>query len=116
MSDEKNPSGQRQQHRAWGAPRDVPKDSGVGQQIQHLQSFVNGEEGGPDFARGWLAGRRSSLGAGERLRAPLQRIFDDVFYVLEEYVIDPDLRDDDDMSDDALLAHISSAAERMDRL
>jgi len=81
-----------------------------------MLTFASGDEAGPEFARGWLAGRRAALGAGERVRAPFQRILDDVFYVLEDYVIDPELRDDDDMSDDDLLTHVRAAVERMERL
>ena len=102
--------------RAWGSPAETPERSGAGKQIQHMRVLVDGRESGPDFARGWLAARRASLAAGERLRAPLQRILDDVFYVLEEYVIDPDLRDDEDMSDDELSAQVRAAVERLERL
>ncbi len=104
------------QVRAWGKPKDVPDESGVGLQIRHMLTFARREEAGPDFARGWLAGRRAALDAGERVRAPLQRILDDVFDVLEDYVIDPNLRDDDDMSDDELSTYVRAALDRMERL
>lgn len=81
-----------------------------------MRSYADGAEDGPEFARNWLSGRRAALAAGERVRAPFQRVLDDVFYTLEEYVIDPDLRDEDDMTDDELLRHVRAAVQQLDEL
>lgn len=113
MSAAKDASSAPRQPRAWATPDEVPEKSGVGEQIRHMRVFVAGHESGAEFARGWLAGRRSALAGGERIRAPFERILDDVFYVLEEYVIDPDLRDPDDMSDVELADQIRSAVQRL---
>lgn len=102
--------------RAWAAPRDVPAGSGIGALLAYMQRFVAGDEGAPEFAKGWLAGRRQALAAGERLRQPFERILDDLFYVLDEYVIDPKLRDSEDMTDDELLAHVRDAWNRLGEL
>lgn len=105
-----------QRPRAWATPREVPDGSGVGTQVRHMRLFADGAESGPVFAKGWLSGRRSALDAGERTRASFERILDDVFYILEEYVIDPELRDAGDMTDEALRERVRAAVLRLEEL
>ena len=78
-----------------------------------MEEFAAGGEDGPTFARGWLAGRRRALADGERLRATFERVLDEVFYSLDEYAIDPALRDESDVSDEALLTCVREALARL---
>ncbi|SRR6266496_1325894 len=61
------------------------------------------------FAKDWLAARRRALGASERVRGELERALDQVFYALDDYVIDPGLRDSGDMSDEELTSRVRAA-------
>lgn len=67
-----------------------------------MHSFVAGDCTGADFARGWLDARRLSQNNGERLREPLVTTFDRVFSLLEDYSIDPALKEPEDLSDEEL--------------
>lgn len=89
-------------HFAWARARDVPAGTDAARQVRLLRDFTTGSIGGADFARGWPAARRASQDNGERLRDPLLTAFDQVFSLLEDYSIDPDLKDPDDLSDQEL--------------
>jgi len=52
----------------------------------------------------------------ERVRERFDRIITDVFYVLDDYVIDPDLREQGDMDDEELTAKVRVALEKLDSL
>lgn len=107
----------RRHARAWHRPSEIPSDTGTGQQIASMRGLVDGSLSGAEFARAWLTGRRTALTRGERLRAPLARILDDVFFILEdEYAIDPLLRGPDDLSDEALVSRIRSALDALNEL
>ena len=99
--------------RAWSAPSEVEPDTGVATQLQLMSRLVAGDVSGPDFARGWLAARRQVLDSGERVREGFQRILDDVFYLLDDYVIDPALRGPDDITDEELTDNVRDALGRL---
>lgn len=68
------------------------------------------------FATLWLAARRTSLERGERVGEKLSRIFNIVFYALDDYPIDPSLREEGDVSDAELLACVVEALQAADSL
>jgi hypothetical protein len=81
-----------------------------------MRDLVSGKIAGPDFARAWLSARRRVLDAGERVRERFDRILTDVFYLLDDYVIDPTLRDSGDMTDEELVARVRVALNDLDSL
>lgn len=95
--------------RAWARPDDVDPASHVAEQLRLIDALINGSMPGPDFARAWLAARRESLNAGERLREPFDRALNQVFYAIEDYVIDPELREPEDMTDADLVDRVNTA-------
>lgn len=99
-------------HIAWSRARDIPAGTSAARQVSLMQAFTTGSIGGADFARGWLDARRASRNNGERLRDPLLTAFDQTFSLLEDYSIDPDLRDPDDLSDQELMEAVRETMER----
>nr|WP_237526295.1 colicin immunity domain-containing protein [Streptomyces sp. SID4913] len=89
-------------HIAWAHARDVPDGTATSQQVCLVRDFTAGAIGGADFARGWLNARRAAQESGERLREPLLSAFQQVFLLLEDYSIDPALKDPTDLSDEQL--------------
>lgn len=89
-------------HIAWAHARNVPGGTATSQQVRLVRGFTAGAIGGADFARGWLNGRRAAQESGERLREPLLSAFQQVFLLLEDYSIDPALKDPADLSDEEL--------------
>ncbi|MER5731428.1 hypothetical protein ABT084_24365 [Streptomyces sp. NPDC002138] len=68
-----------------------------------MRLLVGGDLQPAEFAMGWLTARRRALTDGERLGAELDRHLNQVFYALDEYPIDPALREDGDTTDAELL-------------
>ncbi|WP_405915739.1 colicin immunity domain-containing protein [Streptomyces sp. NBC_00728] len=89
---------------AWASKRDVAAGSATAEQVWLMESFAAGRISAEEFARSWLAARRRGLDLRERLREPFSRVLDQVFYALDDYVIDPGLRDADDMTNEELQA------------
>lgn len=89
-------------HTAWARAEDVPSGTGTARQLELVRDFVTGSVGGTDFARGWLAAHRASRDDGERLRDPLLTALDQVFLLLEDYSIEPEFREPDDLTDQEL--------------
>lgn len=83
---------QKPQDRAWSAPSEVAPGAGVAWQLRLMNDLVNGQMSGPEFARAWLSTRRRVLDGNERVWENFERILCDVFYSLDEYIIDPALR------------------------
>lgn len=79
-----------------------------------MQAFTAGTISGADFARSWLDARRTSQNNGERLRDPLLTALDQIFSLLEDYSIDPALKDPDDLSDEELMDAVRKTMERTD--
>ncbi|URM90809.1 colicin immunity domain-containing protein [Streptomyces sp. MRC013] len=78
-----------------------------------MEALCEGSATPESFARGWLAARRRALGRRERLKEPLGRLLDRVFYALEDYSIDPALREEGDVSDDELIAIVRDTLQEM---
>lgn len=85
-------------HIAWAHARNVPDGTATSHQLRLARDFTAGAIGGADFARGWLKARRMAQESGERLRDPLLSAFEQVFFLLEDYSIDPALKDPTDLS------------------
>lgn len=81
-----------------------------------MDSFTAGDISTEDFARSWLAARRQALELRERLREPFSRLLDQVFYALDDYVIDPELRDADDMTNEQLQAIVQDQLTALNSL
>ena len=109
-------SGRGSKPRAWANPDEVNPSSHVAQQLKLVDALLSGSLSGPDFARAWLAERRESLNMGERLREPFDRALNQAFYAIEDYVIDPELREPGDMTDDDLVNCVAAARELVDGL
>ena len=102
--------------RSWASPSDVDPGSATAAQVELMRDLVSGKIAGPDFARAWLSARRRVLDGGERVRERFDRILTDVFYLLDDYVIDPTLRDSGDMTDEELVARVRVALNDLDSL
>ena len=70
----------------------------------------------PAFATAWLSARRRALDDGDRLLAAFDRILTEVFYMLDDYVIDSSLRGPGDMTDDELTRRVRDALQEVDNL
>lgn len=104
-----SPSTLQPRRRAWGSPSEVEPGTGVERQVMLIKQLVAGGISAPEFAREWLAARRRVLDEGERVRERFERILTDIFYLLDDYVIDPMLRGPEDMSDEALISRVEEA-------
>ncbi|WP_431874674.1 colicin immunity domain-containing protein [Amycolatopsis sacchari] len=102
--------------RSWGSPGEATPGSGVAEQVELMNRLDRDELTGKDFMDRWLAARRRSQEAGERLRRPLAEALDQVFYALEDYEPDPGLRDPDELSDEDLLDQVRAALTRLREL
>lgn len=92
--------------RVWRTAGDVPADSHVGHQLGLMRTFSTRKVSAEDFARGWLDERRRSLDVHERIGDGLARAMENVFYALEDFAIDPSLRDEDDLTPEQLRAAV----------
>lgn len=102
--------------RSWVSPSEVDPGSAIAAQLELMRNLVSGKITGPDFARAWLSARRRALDAGERVRERFDRVLTDVFYLLDDYVIDPGLRDPGDITDEDLVARVREALNDLDSL
>ncbi|MFF1446648.1 colicin immunity domain-containing protein [Streptomyces sp. NPDC058274] len=100
--------------KTWKTPRDVPATSHHGHQLELMRQLAAGAVEGPSFARQWLDERRRAMNAGERLGDALTTALDEVFYALEDYSIDPSLRDEDDLTDEELRDQVAHVMTRLD--
>lgn len=89
---------------AWVSARDVSAGSATAEQLSLMESVAADRISAEEFARSWLAARRRALHLRERLREPFSRVLDQVFYALDDYAVDPGLRDADDMTNEELRA------------
>lgn len=96
-------------------PGPPPPPPGVAEQIGLLRELEAGRLSVAGFGKAWLQARRTSLGAGERVRPPLADVLDDVFRVVEDYPFDPTLREHDDSTDEEVVAAARAALRKVDR-
>jgi hypothetical protein len=102
--------------RAWSSPSEVAPGTGVARQLELMHELIGARISGPEFARAWLAARRRALDEKERVRERFDRILTDVFYLLDDYVIDPSLRDAGDMTDEDLIERVRNALHDLSAL
>ncbi|MET7650807.1 colicin immunity domain-containing protein [Streptomyces sp. NPDC005486] len=96
-------------HRAWSQPGDVAPASAAARQLALLDAFTDGTCDAPDFARGWWEARRASQANGERVQGALGDLLDQVFMILEDYSVDPDLAEPGDLDDAGLRIAVREA-------
>ncbi|MEU8888994.1 hypothetical protein [Streptomyces sp. NPDC048442] len=82
-------------HIDWSRNNDVPPGTATAQPLEWLSAFVAGRCTGAGFARGWLRARGLAQANGETA-------LDQVFWLLEDYSIDPTFREREDLSEDEL--------------
>lgn len=102
--------------RPWASPSEVAPGSATAAQLELMRDLVDGKIAGPGFARAWLSARRRILDVGERVRERFDRVLTDVFYLLDNYVINPALRGSDDMTDEELIVKVRAALNDLDSL
>ncbi|MEV6103479.1 BadF/BadG/BcrA/BcrD ATPase family protein [Streptomyces sp. NPDC051940] len=83
---------------SWARSSQVPSSSHAGAQLAAMRGLAAGSVSASDFALRWLAARRASLAAGERVRGALARALDSVFFALEDFPVDPSLRTAGDLT------------------
>jgi hypothetical protein len=81
-----------------------------------MRQLADGRIAAPEFAKAWLAARRRALDEGDRLRDEFDRILTEVFYQLDDYVIDPTLRGAADLTDEELTRRVRDALDGLDSL
>jgi hypothetical protein len=96
---------------AWSHPRDVAPDSAAARQLELLNAFTDGACSASDFAHDWWEARRASQANGERVQGALGDLFDQVFMILEDYSVDPDLAEPGDLDDAGLQTAVRAAWE-----
>jgi hypothetical protein len=94
----------------------VEPGAATAEQVDLMRQLARGGVSAPAFARAWLSARRRALDDGDRLLAAFDRILTEVFYLLDDYVIDPALRVSDDMTDEELTRGVRAALQELDDL
>jgi hypothetical protein len=97
----------------WKGPSEVPPDSATAEQLRLMASFVSGRLAAEEFAVRWLSARRLALNHGERLCEAFDHLLNQVFYALDEYVIDPALREPGDMTNEQLASCVQGILEQL---
>ncbi|WP_431910694.1 hypothetical protein, partial [Amycolatopsis thermoflava] len=95
------------------SPRDVEPGSALAEQVRLMESFAEGSIAAPDFARAWPAARRRRPHPKELLDEPFERLLAEVFFLLEDYVTDPGLRDPGDLTDEGLRHGVQAVVQRL---
>ncbi|MGW9494155.1 hypothetical protein ACWG5P_07130 [Streptomyces prasinus] len=96
-------------HRAWSHPADVDPASAAARQLALLDALTEGSCTVSHFAHGWWDARRASQTNDERVQGALGTLFDQVFMLLEDYSVDPDLAEPGDLDDAALRSAVRAA-------
>jgi hypothetical protein len=97
-------------------PSEVDGSAATAEQIDLMRQLVDARIPAPEFAKAWLAARRRALDEGDRLRDEFDRILIEVFYQLDDYVIDPTLREAGDLTDEGLARRVRNALNGLDSL
>ncbi|MEU0463479.1 colicin immunity domain-containing protein [Amycolatopsis sp. NPDC006131] len=95
------------------SPSEVEPGSALAEQVRLMESFAEGSIAAPDFARAWLTARRRRPRPEQLLDEPFERLLAEVFFLLEDYVIDPALRDPGDLTDEDLLHGVQAVVQRL---
>ncbi|MEU8462772.1 colicin immunity domain-containing protein [Streptomyces sp. NPDC029003] len=94
--------------RMWKTVGEIPPDSAIGHQLTAMRELSRGDIQPQEFATSWLASRRRSLREGERIGEQLSRRLDQIFYALDDYPIDPSLREPGDVTDAELIEKVNA--------
>jgi hypothetical protein len=97
--------------RAWRSPDEVPPGTATAEQLALMAAFGRGELPGGEFATRWYAARRLACERDERVRDRLAEALHDVFFLLEDYPIDPALREPGDVTDEELETGVRAALD-----
>ncbi|MER6199656.1 colicin immunity domain-containing protein [Streptomyces sp. NPDC001586] len=100
--------------RQWRIAREVPEESGTGRQLDLMRRLSRDEIQPERFAKQWLDARRKALNEDERVGEHLCRALNQVFYALDEYPIDPALREDGDTTDAELREIVNQTLARVE--
>lgn len=116
MSKESALPGRPRRPRAWLRPSEVDANAATAEQVDLMRQLADVRIPAPEFAKAWLAARRRALDEGDRLRDEFDRILAEVFYQLDDYVIDPTLREAGDLTDEELTRRVRDALNELDSL
>ncbi|MFF4010674.1 colicin immunity domain-containing protein [Streptomyces sp. NPDC001717] len=105
----------RTQHRQWKTAAEVPADSSTGQQLSLMRRLSLEQIQPEKFAKLWLDARRKSLNENERIGEHLSRCLNQVFYALDSYPMDPELREEGDVTDTELIEIVNQMLDRIDQ-
>ena len=92
-------------------PGPPPPPPGVAEQLRLMGELDAGRLTVSEFGRAWFHARN----AGERVRAPLQTVLDEVFWVLEDYPLDPTGREPGNPTDEDVVATVRAALRKVPR-
>ncbi|MDX3194104.1 hypothetical protein PV458_37400 [Streptomyces sp. MN03-5084-2B] len=92
-------------------PDDAAPGSGVAEQLAVMAAFVRGELSGSEFGRRWHDARRRAKECDERTGDTVGYALGEVFFLLEDYPIDPLLREPGDLTDEELTDGVRAALE-----
>jgi hypothetical protein len=93
------------------SPDDAAPGSGVAEQLAVMAAFVRGELSGSEFGRRWHDARRLADECDERTGDAVGWALGEVFFLLEDYPIDPGLREPGDRTDEELADGVRAALE-----
>ncbi|TGN74825.1 hypothetical protein E5083_21915 [Streptomyces bauhiniae] len=96
-------------HHAWSDAAEVPPDTATAHHLNLLREFSNGTLPAPTFAYAWWQTRRTAKSNGERVRGPLEELFNHVFLLLEDYEVAPELAEPTDLTAPELQAAVTEA-------
>ncbi|MBC3986224.1 hypothetical protein H8N01_27515 [Streptomyces sp. AC536] len=84
----------------------------MARQLAVMRSFAHGEISAPEFAKGWLAGRRKALHDGERARGRIASDMQEIFAAVEEYSFDASPWESGNLTGDELRACVQNVVLR----
>ncbi|MFI6514790.1 hypothetical protein ACIBF1_04425 [Spirillospora sp. NPDC050679] len=103
------------ERRGWRTPEEVPPDTHTGEQLRLMRRLVQGEISGAAFDEAWWDRAHRADEAGERPVHDLALALRLVSAAAEDYVGDPELRDPEDLDDEALVTAVTEALHTFDR-
>ncbi|MEV5613639.1 colicin immunity domain-containing protein [Streptomyces sp. NPDC052225] len=101
----------RPKQRSWSRPEDVAPNTHTAQLLSFIDTYAAGTCNTQDFAHGWWGARRAAQAHGERVHGRLSELLDRVFMALEEYSVDPNLREPGDLTDHELRQAVRAIAD-----
>ncbi|MFF4198732.1 hypothetical protein [Nonomuraea sp. NPDC001831] len=102
--------------RSWGSPDEVQAASYTARQLHLMKLLGEGQIEVSEFISEWLAARRQILCRGERLHGRFNELMNSVFYAIDDFVLDPTLRDVGDMSEREFQNRVASVWQQMSSL